>query len=73
MKKVAYGVFTSKSRGLPIAIFNSKWHAEGYIESRSGWRARKMFAKRIWLETTDKQVYTVVDHVGYSSSTLATD
>lgn len=66
MKKIAYGVFSSKSRGLPIAIFNSKWHAEDYAEGRKH-RLRKLFVKRIWLETADKQVYTVVDHLGFKS------
>jgi len=69
MKKVAYGVFTSKSRGLPIAIFSSKWHAQSYIEGRTGWLSRKMVAKRIWLETADKSVFTVVEHTGYRTET----
>lgn len=70
MKKIAYGVFTNKSRGLPIAIFNSKWHAQGYIDGRPSWRARRMYAQRIWLETADKKVFTVVDHIGYKQEVI---
>ena len=71
VRKIAYGIFTSRSRGLPVAVFNSKWHAEGYMQSLIAHKARGMHIKRIWFATEDKHVFTVSRHLSYRTEVKA--
>jgi len=68
MNRTMYGVYSPKSRGLPMVLFQSKWHAEGWMERLPDYRTDDYFIKRVQvINEKSAKVFEIKEHLGYKS------
>lgn len=71
MRGTAFGIYSNKSRGLPMVIFKQKWHAEAWIDGSLrtfGGSWNDYHIKRIHLERDNSlKVFHVSEDLGYKT------